>query len=865
MTYRRLLEPLLFAYPREFRQHYREQLFVDVDDALRENGGEARGGSFLLRTACDVVATGLMMRLEIPARDIAFSLRTLVRAPLFSIVAIVTLALAIGVNGAVFAVIDAVLLKPLPFVQPDRLAFVSAGTGITWTVPPRLLDAYRRESNAFQLATYGLIMPTLTGYGIAKTLDGETVSWNLFDVMRVHPQLGRFFSADDARPGTHSVVISNHVWQRFFGRDRHVIGRVLRLDSTAWRVVGVTAPGFAMADYRREFAFGSAIDVFECTPASTFAAAEASFGGLYGLVRLRAGVSLAAARADLRRIDRSFERRHPGDKGLGVLLVSLPAALLGDVRPLLVAALGAVALVVLIACANLANLLLVRGAAREREFAVRSALGAQRSRLAAHVLTEAGLLALAGGIVGALLASLELNGLLALHLASIPRIETARIDGRVLLFLFGIVVFAALVAGLVPVLTMRTRNLNVILGAAGRGGDAAARTGLRSSLIVVEIALAFAVLVASVLLVRSALAVAGVKLGFSPHGVYAGQILIGDSYPTAAKQRSFASQTLAQLNALPGAAASSIALTVPGTNGAVDVERYVVVGAPAPGGNPPSVLFDRVSPGYFKTLTIPLLRGRLFTASDRFGARAVALVSAGFARAALGGSDPIGKLLLFPDASGKAAFTVVGVVGDTRLDPARAPRPAAYVPFDQLPEPVFAVLVRAYGAGAALVSDVPAALARVDPLQAVQPLEPLGASIAQETAPQRTNAWLIGILGLVALLLAVAGVYALSAYSVAQRTHEFGVRMAIGARGGDILRNVLGRSLRLAVLGVALGLVFAALGTQLLTNLLFGVSAFDPLTFAVVIVILLASATVASLVPALRATHVDPVVALRYE
>ena len=708
-------------------------------------------------------------------------------------------------------------------------------------------------------------MPTLTGYGIAKTLSGENVSWNLFDVMRVHPQLGRFFTADDPRPGTHSVVISDRTWRRFFGRDPHVIGNVLRLDGTAWRVVGVTEPGFAMADYRSAFAFGSAIDVFECTPASTFAAAGPATVGLYGLVRLRDGVSLAAARADLRRIDLDFEARNPSQKGVGVLLVPLPDALLGNVRPLLVAAFGAVALVLLIACANLANLLLVRGAAREREFAVRTALGAQRSRLAAHVLTEAGLLALAGGIVGALLASLELNGLIALHLAIIPRIETARIDGRVLLFIFAIVVFAAVVAGLVPVLTMRTRNLNVTLGAAGRGGDAAARSGLRSSLIVVEIALAFAVLVASVLLARSALAVASVELGFSSHGVYAGQIFIGNSYPTAPKQRAFASQTLARLNALPSAAASSIAVTVPGTNGAIDIQRYQIVGAPPPGGNPPSVLFDPVSPSYFKTLGIPLLRGRFFTMSDRFGARAVVLVSAAFARTAFGGSDPIGKLLLFPDWSGKGAYTVVGVVRDTRLDPAAGPRPAAYVPFDQQPSPVFTVLVRARGSGRALISDVPEALAHVDPLQAVQPLASLDASLAQETAPQRTNAWLLGILALVALLLAVAGIYALSAYSAALRTHEFGVRMAIGARAGDILRNVLGRSLRLGVFGIALGLVLAALGTQLLTNLLFGVSAFDPLTFAIVIAVLLASVTLASLVPALRATKVDPVVALRYE
>ncbi len=864
MTYRTFLEPLLFAYPREFRRHYREQLFVDIDDALRENGARARGGPFLLRTALDMVAAGLMMRLEIPVRDIAFSFRTLARAPLFSIVAIMTLALAIGVNGAVFAVINAVLLKPLPFVQPDRLAFVSADPNISFTVPPPLLDEYRRGSSAFQLATYGLVAPTLTGYGPAKTLTGETVSWNLFNLMHVHPQLGRFFTADDARPGTQSTVISDHMWRTVLGRDPRVIGKILRLDGAAWRIVGVAEPGFDMPDYRSKYAFGSSIDMLECTPASTFEPALAA-GGLYGIVRLRQGVSLASARADLQRIDRGFEGRHPRLKGIGVVLVPLPDALLGNIRPLLLAAFGAVVLVLLIACANLANLLLVRGAAREREFAVRTALGAQRSRLAAHVLTEAGLLALIGGVVGVVLTRIALGGLAALPISGVPRIGAAKVDVLVFLFILGIVVFSAIVAGMVPVLMMNLRNVSATLKSTGRGGDAGAGGTLRSSLVVGEIALAFAVLVASALLARSAFAVAGVDLGFSARNLYSANIFLNASYSDEAKQRAFAAQALRRLGALPTVAASSVAVTVPASYGAMNIPHYRIVGEPAPSGNPPSVTFDAVSPRYFEMMRIPLFRGRFFTAADRFGAEPVTLVSAKLARQAFGAVDSIGKQLIFPDVTGTRVFTIVGVVGDTRLEPQRPPDAMVYVPFAQAPEPVFQTLIRPRAAARGFASQVLTALASVDRSQAVAGFASLDSFVVADTAPQRTNAWLLGILALVALLLAIAGIYALSAYSVAQRTHEFGVRMAIGARGTDILRNVLGHSLRLGVLGVALGLVLAALGTQLLTSLLFGVSAFDPLTFAAVIAILFASVTIASLVPALRATRVDPVVALRYE
>ncbi len=864
MMYRKLLAPLLLAYPREFRRHYREQVFIDVDDALGEHVAGAAAAGILMRTALDIVTAGLLMRLEIPVRDIAFALRSLVRAPLFSIVAILTLAMAIGVNGAVFAVINAVLLKPLPFVQPDRLAFVSTGSGISYTVPPPLLKEYRRGSSAFELATYGLVAPTLTGYGAARTLTGETISWNLFDVMRIHPQVGRFFTQGDARVGTHSVVISDRMWRTFFGRDPHAVGNVVRLDGTAWRIVGVTEPGFAMPDYRTKFAFGSAIDVLECTPASTFTATAAA-GGLYGLVRLHQGVSLASARSQLRRIDLSFEARNPSEKGDGVLLFSLPNALVGDVRPLLLAAFGAVSLVLLIACANVANLLLVRATARTREFAVRTALGAQRSRLAAHVLTEAALLALAGGLLGALFAWADLNAVLALPIAAVPRIETARIELPVLLFLFGIVVFAAIVAGIVPILSMNLRNVSATLKTTGRGGDAAAGGRLRSMLVVAEIALAVVVLVASVLLARSAVSVAGVDLGFSPSNVYSANVFLKNSYADAAKQRAYVTEVLARVSALPIVASSSAALTVPGTYGAIGIQNYRIVGEAPHSGPAPSVTYDPVSPNYFDMLRIPLLRGRLFTAADRFGSRPVALVSRRFARQALGAVDPVGKLLLFPDLAGKLAFTIVGVVGDTRLTPQHAPTAMVYLPFDQHPEQVFQLLVRPRGAAAGLAPAVLATLANADPSQAVASFASLDSFIVGDTAPQRTNAWLLGILAVVALLLAVAGIYAVSAYSVAVRIHEFGVRMAIGARTGHVLRNVIGRSLRLALCGIALGLILAALTTRLLTNLLFGVSAFDPLTFIVVVTLLIASVTIASFIPAVRATRVDPVVALRYE
>lgn len=347
--------------------------------------------------------------------------------------------------------------------------------------------------------------------------------------------------------------------------------------------------------------------------------------------------------------------------------------------------------------------------------------------------------------------------------------------------------------------------------------------------------------------------------------MYSASIFLNNSHADAATQRAYVTQVLTRVDALPNVASSSVALTVPATYGAIGIQNYRIVGEPPHGGNRSRVTLDPVSPRYFEMLRIPLLQGRLFTTADRFGARPVALVSALFARRAFGAVDPVGKLLLFPDETGRLAFTIVGVVGDVRLEPARGLSAMVYRPFDQHPEPVFQVLVRPRGPVKGLASEISATLARVDPSQAVAAFASLDSFIAADTAPQRTNAWLLGVLAVVALLLAVAGIYAVSAYSVAVRTHEFGVRMAIGARAGNILRNVLGSSLRLGALGIALGLVLAALTTRWLTDLLFGVSTFDPLTFAVVIAVLLASVTVASLVPALRATQVDPVVALRYE
>ncbi len=849
-----LLDAALAFGPREFREEYRRQFYGDVasNPSITE---------FL-----DVAWSGIALRLEGLRRNLALAVRTLVQAPLFAFITIATLAIAMSVNVAVFSIANAALFAPLPFAHADRLVFLTghvAGSPIAYTVGKSDIPYYRNGSTTLDdIAAYDSLPATLTGLGVPRVVQADNTSWNFFEITGAHAQLGRLFTQDDERPGTSSIVISDRFWRTTLNADPSVIGRTLTLDGHPARIVGVAQPEFQSPDLRNQLAAVDRFDIWKCLPASAFL--SKSSGSAYATARLRPGVSVAAAQADLDRISAGLAARLP-DHQFSVNVRSLQDRFLGYARSLILAVSAAVGLVLLIACANVVNLLLVRAAARRKEFALRNALGASRSHIISQVMTELAVLTTAAGAIALLLAAGELRALLVLQPDMLPRLTHVGIDLASVGFILAIVIVATLIAGFAPALSTWNRNLTGALKAGSRSGESAASKRFRSALGVSEVALAFTVLAGCALLVRSLSALTHVDLGYTPTGVYSASLLLfSDRYNDTANIRTFAQSTLAQVRLIPGVDDAALSFSVPGTNGANSgLIPFTQIGAPADPNQ--KAAFDSISDGYFHVMGIPLVAGRAFTAQDRAGSQPVIVVSAAVAQL-LGGPAAIGKRIVVQfGGPNSIARTIVGIVGDIHRSPDSPVQPMFYLPLDQLPEPAFQIVLHASHAPAALAQQVGSAVATADRMQAVETFTSLNEDVAKLLTPQRTSATLMAVLAAVALLLALAGIYAILSYAVEQRRHEFGIRMAIGARSRDVLGNVLGGAVRLGLFGVALGLALAALGTQLISGLLFNVSALDPITLVAVIIILLASVTLASLIPALRGSRLQPAVALRYE
>jgi putative ABC transport system permease protein len=801
-----------------------------------------------------------------------YAARSLRKTPFFTAVVIATLAIAIGANTAVFSILDGVLFKPLPYADPQSLVTVYGTDEALRHMSlsyPNFADLRAQNQDFADIAATTGDRSTMTGHGQPRSLRGQQVSFSYFAVFGLNPQIGRFFAAPDAQLGSaHALVLSYAVYASIFGADPKIIGSSVQLDGAPYRIVGVAPAAFRPP--ARRGGYETSADYWTVIRPS-HATGEDQRGSDYLSVfaRLRSGVSIEAAKAGVQTVMARLARRYVStNKHSGVDVVALEETVLGPVRPLLFGVFAAAAAVLLVACANVANLLLSRAATRERELAVRYAIGASRARIIAQILTETLLFATVGGILGIALAASALHQFIALNPPGIPRLETIAIDGSAALFTFAAVAFCTLAAGLIPALALSRIQLGDTLKAAGRGGDHTRGARARAAFAIAEIAITLALVVASGLVVRSFVALTHTPLGFEPNDVLTVQVasLPPQRYATDPLLIAFERRAVEREAAIPGATDAAWSLLAP-FSGADFQISFTIANKPTSPGDEQHAAFNIVSAGYFGVLRIPLVRGRLFNGDDRVGTTPVVIVNEAFAHEFYGKVSPIGKRLKPGIRAGEGSppfRTIVGVAADARNTYAAPPQPEIYLPNSQIALLSFGTLLVRAQPGIdhhAIAAAIPA----LDPEIAAADVRPLTDNLATDAAHTRVSAIALGTLAAIALFLASAGIYAVVSYGVAQRTHEFGIRKALGARDSHVLSDVLARAARLAALGILSGLILAAFAARLVAAQLYGVGLVDPLTYTAVVVILFAATLAAALIPALRAMRVDPIVALRYE
>jgi putative ABC transport system permease protein len=813
-------------------------------------------------------------------QDIRYAARMMAQRPGFTAIAVVTLAVCIAANAAIFGVVNAVLIAPLPFSAPDRLYAVwgvNTTRNETQGAASYLdyVDFKTRNTTFEGMAGFGPGTGTLTCDGEAEHVAVAEGSANLFHVLGVKPMMGRDFLESEDQPGsaaTFPVILSESLWRGRFHGDPEIVGKSLELDGRSVTVVGVMP-----ASFRFPLQFES--PSLWKTMATEMTSADGSpgmaqqrgahFMELIG--RLKTGVTPAEAQANLSTIAANLASQYPAtDVHHGIRIEPEIARLTGTARPALILVLVAVTFVLLIGCANIANLLLARASTRQKEMALRVSLGASPGRIARQLLTESLLLGLLSGAVGLFLAWLATSAVVRLGPKGVPRIAEAGIDARVFAFTFAISVLTSVIFGLAPILHFRRGDFAAGLKESGRGvtsNTASART--RSALVVVEVALALMLLVGSGLMIQSLVRLQHASPGFDPHGVVAINIDLADArYPSPQQLGDFWQQTLAKVRALPGVTSASSIFPLPFSGERMRV-TFQIEGHPVAEGEEPATHYYVASTDYFQTMRIPLRQGRAFAPTDLLESAPVAIVNQAFAEKFFPGENAVGKHIqpaVSIDNKPARMREIVGVAANTKMQTLREePQPECYVPATQTPFDGFTLLLRTPLDPARLapgVKDVVASIDRSAPLYNIKTLdEYVGRSVEQD----KFITLMLGIFAGVALLLTLVGLYGVLAYSVAQRTHEIGVRMALGAQEGNVLRLVLAQGLLLTLLGVAAGVVGALATTPLIRAELFGIGSADPVTFLVLAVLLAAVAMAAGWIPARRATRVDPMVALRYE
>ena len=811
-------------------------------------------------------------------QDLRYGLRMLARNPGFTVVAVLTLALGIGANTAIFSVIDAVLLNRMPYLNADRLVMV-------WEQNP-VRGWFRNIVSAANFVDWRKLNPVFTGmaavdegtYDVSGTgepleVRGEQVSADFFSVLGVQAALGRTFTPEEDQPGgARAAVLSNRLWKERYGADPALVGHEITINRSRFTVIGVLPPGFYFPPW------GDKADLW--IAGLDLRRPERTWHEYVSIARLKPGVTIAQAQAEMDTIARGLEKRYPEQKGWGVQLVNLHEQVVGDTRPALLVLLAAVGMVLLIACANLANLQLARAAAREKEIAVRAALGAERHRIVRQLLTESVLLAIIGGGLGLLLASWGVTLLVRLTPQDTPGLNQVGVNAGVLGFTLVLSIAAGIVFGLAPAFGASRVDPNQSLKEGSRGSTQGASSNrLRGLLVSAELALALVLLVGAGLLIRTFIALSQVDLGLEPHNVLTMRIaLLGPKYQERSRQTEFFRQLLQKLGSLPGVTSAAVidggGLAPDGGNG----DAFMIVGRPVP---PPSELPDAVfrviSPDYFRTMGIPLLRGRYFTEADNQEAPGAAIISEKLARNFWPGGEPIGSELTFPTLEvavpGVAArrlkrFAIVGIVKAVKNRGLEVEaEEEVYVPYSQYPTfySPRTLVARTSVEPTLLVSAIRHEVTMLDNDQPISEIRTMDQVVAQAAAGHRFPMVLLGLFAALAMALAGVGIYGVTSYSVGRRAHEIGIRMALGARRAHVLRLVLSGSMRWVLAGLALGIAGSLGLTRLLRDLLYGVRPTDPLVLGAVSLLLSSVALVASYIPARRATKVDPMAALRCE
>jgi putative ABC transport system permease protein len=796
-------------------------------------------------------------------QDLRYAVRMFFRNPGFALVAIFTLALGIGANTAIFTVVNALLLKPLPYADPDRLVMVwqdfraRGGPADEWATPGNYVD-WRGQTDVFeQVAVIGGWRPALTDGTEPESLVGELVSHEYFSVLGINPVIGRTFRREDDVPNAPRVaIIGEGLWKRRFGGEATAVGRTVMLSGEPHEIIGVVPSNF------RPIVAATA-DIWRPRQLNT---ANPSRGAitLRAVARLNAGLSLERAQAAASALAQRLEAAHPehNDK-VGFLLQPLHDRIVGDFKPGLLALVGAVAFVLLIACANIANLLLARGSSRGRELGIRLALGAGRARMVRQLLTESVLLATAGGVAGLLLGLWAVDALVAVAPDSAPRLSEIRLDTTVLAFTAALTVATGIVFGLAPAVQSSRDDVTQSLKEGGRGGASAGGRTLRRALIVVEVALALVLLTGGGLLLQTFVRLQNTDLGFNPKNVLVGAVNPPrTAYDTAAKHRAFYDQMLEKVSAIPGVEKAAVASVLP-LSGDSDT-NFSIEGRPGPrtAAEAPITWYRLVSASYFDTMEMTLLRGRLF--EPREAAPSVVVNETMVARY-FPGEDPLGRRIR-PGDDRLPWFTVVGIVADVKVrGAAESARVETFVPYWQMTEPGMFAILKTASDPAGFSMPLRQAIASIDRNVPVAGITTLEEMVEGSIGQPRFFALLAAGFAALALALAAIGIYGVMAYAVAQRTTEIGVRVALGAAPSEVFRLIVGDGLRLTGAGVVLGFVGSLVIARALRTLLYGVSPWDPLTLSTPAAVLLLVAAAACVVPARRAAHVDPMVALRAE
>jgi putative ABC transport system permease protein len=797
-------------------------------------------------------------------RDVRYGARVLSKSPTFTLVAVLTLALGVGANTAIFSVVNAVLLRPLPFPDSDRIVAldgVNAAKGITDSnmSVPDIVD-WQAQGRSFERIAGFVSGGALLSLGEeAERVRATSGSADFFPLLRTSAMLGRTLTPEDARKGSPPVaVLSYGLWQRLFGGDARIVGRNITAGNESTMVVGVMPRGFDFP-YQTEIWFPMPLDAASERRDNRYVEVFA---------RLRDGVSLEQARAEMDAINGRLEQTYAEtNTGWRVAVTDMRERLVGRMRTALLVLLGAVAFVLLIACANVANLLLARATVRRKEIAVRAALGASRLRIVRQLLTESVLLSIAGGVLGVLVSLWLTRVLVALAPANSPRFDEINLDARVFAFAFGVTILTGMLFGLAPALQVSRVDLNETLKESGRAGaDGAQHNRTRGLLVVAEIAFSFMLLVGAGLLVRSFIRLREVHPGFNPGGVLAMRLSVpGAKYPGEARAR-FYEQAIEKLRALPGAESAGGVLSLPLGGDTYNVGRsFIREGQPATPEESASANYVVATPGYFETLQIPLVSGRTFDGHDNEKSQMVVVINETMARKFWPGESPVGKrITIWRDE--KFPREIVGVVGDTLASLDTPAGSQMYVPYAQdAGWGGLSLVVRSPVAPSSLAADARAAIHSLDKSLPVYNARPMTDVVAASVADRRASVVLVGAFALVALALAAVGILGVMSYTVTQRTHELGVRVALGAQPRDIMRLVVGQGARLLLVGVGVGLVASLAGTRVLAGMLYGVKPTDAKTFALVTLALCAVALTACYLPARRATKVDPLTALRAE